>query len=363
MADLDSTLASIQRTSSWNTRVALVRKVPEDFGLAQQAAVYSAIAKAIYVPNLVSDFAYVTWREEYELPAIESAYRKAHDLTSGFRDVGVDRLAEVIRGEPTSLKIFRLLLGLLPQEFAATTGLVASESGLPVSSSSRIKGIEAGTRPPPKVARCCAEVIVRVMSGTLFPPTSTKRRRKADKPDTSQGWASVREYAKQGVPFPVFLHQRHYGGSFRQLLDATSTVRGNILEVAVQDLLMSHGVLFLRTGAANQGEIETRFGVTVKPAPDFVVFDQHDSLRAILECKATNDGGTARDKAARYRALRQESVRLGGVPLFAVLGGLGWKRTADALGPVVRDTDGRTFMLGNLSDMLTVSPFPTLARK
>lgn len=33
------------------------------------------------------------------------------------------------------------------------------------------------------------------------------------------------------------------------------------------------------------------------------------------------------------------------MPLFAVLSGLGRTRTADALGPVVRDTDGRAFTI------------------
>jgi len=42
----------------------------------------------------------------------------------------------------------------------------------------------------------------------------------------------------------------------------------------------------------------------------------------MIECKIANDGGTARDKAARYRSLRQEAARLGGVPLFAVLDGV-----------------------------------------
>ena len=80
----------------------------------------------------------------------------------------------------------------------------------------------------------------------------------------------------------------------------------------------------------------------------------------MLECKLTNDGGTARDKAGRFRTLRGESVRLGGVPLIAVLGGLGWTRVNDTLGPVVRDCDGRVFSVGNLPEMLTVSPFPSL---
>ena len=97
------------------------------------------------------------------------------------------------------------------------------------------------------------------------------------------------------------------------------------------------------------------------PAPDFVVFDPaDDSLKAMLECKGTNNGGTARDKALRFNRLRTESVRLGGIPLIAVLGGIGWARINDALGPVVRDTDGRVFTLSTLSSMLEIAPFPAL---
>lgn len=89
-------------------------------------------------------------------------------------------------------------------------------------------------------------------------------------------------------------------------------------------------------------------------------FDSTNTLRALLECKGANDGGTARDKASRYRSLRAEATRLGGVPLFAVLAGLGWKRTTDALGPVVRDTDGRVFTLATLGGLILVQPLPEL---
>lgn len=239
--------------------------------------------------------------------------------------------------------------------------MVASDGELPAVSTSAVKSLEAGNRPRHEVAiRCCAETIGRAMAGTLFPAAGPGLTSKLEKPDTAQGWDSVRSYATQGVPLPTFLHQRHYGGAFRQLLDATSTRRGDLLEDAVELLLADAGVPFIRTGSHNQAEIETRFGVTVRPAPDFVFFDDSDTLRGLLESKGANDGGTARDKASRFRSLREEAARLGGVPLFAMLGGLGWTRVGDALGPVVRDTDGRVFTLATLADILSVDPLPTL---
>jgi hypothetical protein len=192
-------------------------------------------------------------------------------------------------------------------------------------------------------------------------PDRITLRRKTDDPGTASGWASARAYATSGVPLPAFLHQRAYGGAFRQLLDATSSSRGDILETAVEELLSEAGIPFIRTGTHDQAAISTRFGLTVRPAPDFVIFDPRTTaLKAILECKVANDGGTARDKAARFRSLRTEAQRLGGVPVIAVLGGIGWRRTADALGPVIRDTDGRTFTVATLASLLELDPFPSL---
>ncbi len=121
-------------------------------------------------------------------------------------------------------------------------------------------------------------------------------------------------------------------------------------------------VTFVRTGPSTQKLISSRFGLTVRPAPDFVIHDHGGSIRAILECKQANDGGTARDKAARYGTLRGEAARLGGLPVFAVLAGLGWRRTADTLGPVVRDTDGRVFTMETLPEMMGVDPLSNLGR-
>jgi hypothetical protein len=364
MPDIKATVSEVAAATDWNARVALIRKVPEAFGKASHRDVYARIAEQVYVPNLAPDFAYVHWRDEYELSPIESAYAHAHEMTEGFQRTGVEALAATIAAQPRTVQVFRLLLGLTVPEFAVATQIIAERYGLKALSSSRIKSLEAGSACREAMARCCALVIDEGMRGELFgsPPTGAVRP-KINKPDTLDGWGTVQRYAAEGVPLPVFLHQRHYGGAFRQLLDATSSKRGDVLEDAVEALFQESGIKFIRTGSHNQEEIARRFGVTVRPAPDFVVFDDSDTLRALLECKAANDGGTARDKAARYGTLRAEANRLGGIPLFAVLAGLGWRRTADALGPVVQETDGRVFTLPTLREMLTVQPLPGLIQR
>ncbi|MBI2222006.1 MAG: hypothetical protein HYU53_12465 [Acidobacteria bacterium] len=362
---VDDAVTAAASAPSWDARVAAIRQILEQFGVAAHVDVYAAIARRIYVPSLAPDFAYVHWREEYELAGVQDAFDKARALTRGFVDVDRANLARVLLQEPATLRIFRVILGFTAQEFAAaTTQLAATDTSVTAVaaiSASRVKSIEAGGRINANIADACARVIDLTMRRQLFGASPTEGvRLKLDKPDTLAGWDTIRQYAASGVPLPVFLHQRLYGGAFRQLLDATSGKRGDILEDAVAELFQQNGVPSVRTGSQNQEEIARRFNITVRPAPDFVVFDRTDALKGMLECKAANDGGTARDKAARFRALRTEATRLGGIPLFAVLAGLGWTRTTDALGPVIRDTDGRTFTIPTLNEMLRVQPFPPL---
>ena len=360
---MTTTVQAVAAAETWNKRVSLIRAIPEHFGTAQQEAVYKAIAEEVYISSLAPDFAYIHWRDDYELEGVVAAYTAAHEKTEGFSKVDEASLAAAIESAPSSLRIFRLLTGLTTQEFAAATEFVVDETGGSAVQNGMVKSIEAGRKPKASTSAVLGAVVDRAMRGVLFPMKSGEVRSKIDKPDTIAGWETVRKYATENVPLPVSLHQRHYGGAFRQLLDATSTRRGNTLEDAVEELFMATGIRYIRTGPSNQNMIAHEFGLTVKPAPDFVIYDASKSVKALLECKHANDGGTARDKASRFRGLRAEGVRLGGVPVFAVLAGLGWRRAADTIGPVIRDCDGRVFSVATLDQLMTVDPFVDLASK
>ncbi|HEY2205238.1 MAG TPA: hypothetical protein VGH99_12280 [Pseudonocardia sp.] len=357
------TIDEIVHAASWDRRVAGIRLIPQRHGTGEHGRIYAELAREVYVPQLAPDFAYIHPAPFYEPGYFRWVYDTTVAATDGFRSVGEEELALVLTSEPRALLVLRTIVGLTKEEFGHATALVGGAVGLPPVSASKVDSMERrGTTASAGQVQVAARTITQIMDGTLFGAPSGELRSKQDKPDTAEGWASVREYASGGVPFALFLHQRHYGGSFRQLLDATSSRRGNLIEDAVEALFTERGVSFVRTGSHNQGEIAERFEVRVTPAPDFVVYDDAGALRAMLECKATNNGGTARDKALRFARLREESVRLGGVPLLAVLGGMGWARVNDTLGPVVRDTDGRVFTLATLDDMLSVAPFPSLVR-
>lgn len=369
----DDTVEAILTAGTWNARIQQIRLIPQKHGTGEYGAIYAAVARKLYMPHLAPDFAYIHEAPFYELAYFATAYRHAHRLTEGFTRVTEIEISEALRRCPCTLLVFRTLLGLTKEEFAHSSVLAAEPAGLQPLSASQVDSMERSeadedhplpTAAANRVARnalAAARTILEVMDGELFGEAPAGLRSKQDKPDTADGWVSVRQFAAQGVPLDVFLHQRHYGGAFRQVLDATSGRRGDLIEDAVEALFTERNISFIRTGSHNQADIARRFEVHVTPAPDFVVFDSRDdSLKAMLECKGTNNGGTARDKALRFNRLREESVRLGGVPLIAVLGGIGWTRINDALGPVVRDTGGRVFTLSTLESMLEVAPFPGL---
>jgi hypothetical protein len=364
MSSIEETIERIVEAPGWDQRVAQIRLIPQHHGTGEHQGIYAAIAKRIYVPHLAPDFAYINKSSFYELEYFENIYAAADAATNGFSRVEEEDLSRVIGENPRTLLVFRTITGLRKEEFSQSTRLAGEGVGLEFLSAGKIDAMERkGTKITPEQARVAALTVIRILQGDLFGEPPGNLVSKQAKPDTENGWNSVRNFAVSGVPFALFLHQRHYGGSFRQVLDATSSLRGNLLEDAVESLFTTHGISFIRTGSSNQGDIARRFEVLVAPAPDFVVYDSADNLRAMLECKTVNDGGTARDKAPRFSRLREESIRLGGIPLIAVLAGMGWTRVNETLGPVIRDTDGRVFTLANLSSMLEMAPFSSLLAK
>lgn len=363
MTAAKDTVAAVAAADTWDKRVTEIRLIPERHGKAEHGAIFAAVARELYVPYLAPDFAFIHDAPFYDADHFDAVYAAASDGTEDFTKVGVDDLAILIENNPQTLLVFRTITGLLKNEFAATTTMVAEQLGdnAPAIAPGTIDGAEKrGSRLSAAQARVLAHTVDQLVRRQLFTDAPTGLHSKQDKLDTRDGWDSVRSLVSGGVPYRSYLHQRHYGGPFNQVTNATTGKKGDLIEDEVETLFKNNGVPYIRTGSHNQGEIASQFNVTVAPAPDFVVFDANGTLRAMLECKATNDGGTARDKANRFRGLQTESARLGGVPVVAILGGTGWARVNDTLGPVLQYTDGRVFTLETLDQMLSVQPFPQL---
>src|SRR5262249_26343295 len=140
-------------------------------------------------------------------------YTATHQATDGFAKVAEDELAAVLTVDPRTLLVLRTIAGLTKEEFGHATALAAGPLGLPPVSAGKIDSMERrGVPASAGQVQVVARTLTRIMDGTLFGEPPGGLRSKQDKPDTHQGWASVRDYARGGVPFALFLHQRHYGG-------------------------------------------------------------------------------------------------------------------------------------------------------
>lgn len=92
-------------------------------------------------------FAYVHWREDYELEPFRNAYDQAFNATLGFQRVDVSQLTDTLGSAPEALRVFRLILGFTAQEFAAATRLVSEPIGTKPLSVSTVRSIESGASP------------------------------------------------------------------------------------------------------------------------------------------------------------------------------------------------------------------------
>jgi hypothetical protein len=235
---IEATINAILAAASWTQRIQQIRLIPQRHGTGEHPGIYAAVARALYMPHLAPDFAYIHESPFYEKAHFFQAYEAADRLTGGFNRVTESDLVETLTESPGTLLVFRTLIGLTGEEFAHSTLLAGGPANLEPLSSSQIDKMErqaaiAETRPNTRsaVARVsrqavtAAKTIVAIMDGQLFGDAPPGLRSKQQKPDTERGWDSVRDYASAGVPLQVFLHQRHYGGAFRQVLDATSSRR------------------------------------------------------------------------------------------------------------------------------------------
>lgn len=341
----------------WPERIAAVRSVPAEFPGREHSSVYAEVARSVYVPELAPHFHIIPWPERFlDRDGFVAGYQAAAAATDNFSNAGADQIVAAIKADARSLRVFRLIIGYTPKEL--TEALRAFEDV-----SLRVETLEDGGAISSRVEAALpalGQLISNIVSGADGYDVSDDLRErgflgKTDKPDTQDGWGTVSKFATEGVPYFELLYQRWYGGAFRQLQDAGGRLKGDLLEDATQALFEENGVPFVRTLPGTQATAGETFGVTVQPAPDFIIHDG-STARGLLECKSSSDGGTARDKAGRFGALRREANRLGGIPVLAVLEGFGWRRVTDALGPVVRDCDGRVFTPATLGDLVEVDP-------
>ena len=138
----DATIAAILNAESWTRRIHQIRLVPQRHGTGQHGAIYAAVARALYMPHLAPDFAYIHEAPFYEPAHFFQAYDAADRLTTGFTRVTEADLVEALTQSPGTLLVFRTLLGLTKEEFAHSSVLVVGTAGLKPLSASQIDTME-----------------------------------------------------------------------------------------------------------------------------------------------------------------------------------------------------------------------------
>ncbi len=198
MPTVEETVEQVAQAETWDARVQAIRRVPELHGQLEHSAVYAALAERLYRPHLSPQFAFVPWRDDYELETFIGFYNRAVILTNGFRDVAPGDLIRVLREAPEVLVIFRTILGYTPGEFSAAVSEIAKEVGQEPVGQARIKAIEGGrpqARPWPGCAPSPSTGSWKARSGDRHPRSCVASSTSPTPKEAGPAWRGWRRRA------------------------------------------------------------------------------------------------------------------------------------------------------------------------
>ncbi len=339
---------------------AIAADIERDADATEAGRTLLVAAAKTFTRLLSMTFQAVAWNKEvlYDEGSFREIYVKVSERTEAFSSVDEGTVAEILVNYPPSLLVFRSIAALSLDELSLllreTQGFALSKDQMREFELGREVG-KADVQRWHEGSGRLATIICDAIGGDLLelPRTAPKTlfRDRKDKTDTREGWESVRVTAKRGVPYCELLYQRYVGGFFRQAMDASSSIKGDILEVAIEQLLGNNHVPFYRTRAREKIP-------SWEQAPDFLLPNRENPTVA-LESKLAEDGGTARDKAARVERFCIEARKKGVLPV-AVIDGKGFYRLNDVTAPILKNTRGETYTLKTLERLLTLSQIAAL---
>ena len=248
-----------------------------------------------------------------------------------------------------------MIIGLTHNELAVAVSLTDPDARVSGEALKKFERNPAPAQASPRHERLAtgiASAVTAAMSREILAVPSSAEAHfhsKLDKRDTRDGWSTVRADSA-GVPYSALLYQRYVGGVWRQVQDAYSEVKGDaVLEYPLRNLLDEHGIPYhhTRPGASGARETAERYGMS--PGPDFVIPDESPTLE--VESKVGEDGGTVRDKAARIKNMAT-AANDRGLKACALVDGKGWTERTAALLEVIVTTQGRTYTLSTLDQIL-----------
>ena len=294
------------------------------------------------------------------------AYSALAAGTDNFTVVSEASLQSVLLKTPEALGPLRMIVGLTHNELAVAIRLLEPDARVNGDRLKKFERSSATSQPSEerdKLAALIAATATAVMSRDILSVPSAATgyfHSKLDKRDTTDGWVSVQRDSK-GVPYSALLYQRYVGGVWRQVQDAYSEVKGDaVLEHPLRDLLDAHAIPYHHTRRGATGARETVELYGMSPGPDFVIPDESPTL--VIESKVAEDGGTARDKAARIRTMTS-AARERSLKACVLIDGKGWIERTAALLDVIIATEGRTYTLTTLDHILELPEIRTILHK
>ena len=326
----------------------------------QRAAESASIESAKeFAENLISLFDFIPWDGSLiERNQFEQAYQATLMLTDSFKDVSEENLVATMLECPPSLVVLRTITGYTYDQLESA----CKEASGTTTPKERIKLLEGMAYKPANFPTdrqasdiaALASAIYRAVTRSLLKPIPNVESAgfldRQAKVDTDAGWRGVHRAATEGVTYSDLLYERYLGRPFAYVQDALSERKGDLLENAIAQVFTASHVPYYRT------KMRERIP-GFEQAPDFLIPNK-DSPECVVESKLTEDGGTARDKAARIFRL-SETCRKREITLVAFVDGRGFTRINDVLAPIMRWTGGWTFCLNTAARMLEV---PAIAR-
>jgi hypothetical protein len=317
-----------------------------------------------YTAHLSTYFHLIPWDKAnlFEPEQFKQLYDLAAKETRGFQTATPEGIGSCLLKHPSTIAVFRMISGYTLNEIAFVLGS-EDEEFLSKDELQRVERIGADiTRTllekwRRKVPALAAFFVRSLDPNYLSIPAEIdqeKFRLRTGRYDTHDGWRSVATTAKRRVPYYELLYQRYVGGLFRQAMDTSSSIKAEILEDPVSDLLRKAGIPFYKT----------RFREKIPgwdQAPDFFI-PSREAPEVIIEAKVAEDGGTARDKAARIKVLAGIARRKG-ITLISFVDGKGFTRINDVLMPILAYSKGLVFTLKNRNELLRIPVLRTYLGK
>lgn len=280
-----------------------------------------------------------------DYPTFEKGYQALKRRTDAFAALTPENVLAAVREVPIAFIVFRCILGFSPPEWAYVTtemvGVTVDQGAArsidrkfrmnPIGAVSEGNGVTA-TR-----IRAMIEAGVRTIhqgAGVVSPGIVHR----LDKADTARGQPSVQSIADLGAPYPVLLYERFLGRPYATHRDSVSELVGEVVEVAVKNVLSDAKISFRETKRAERIP-------GFDQAPDFIIPDEFTPV-ALIEAKLTEDDGTARDKVSRVQRLRTlRDAESKDYDVIACIAGRGFKVRREDMRRLLQATDGKVFTL------------------